>query len=88
MIQRYDISAYCNRCGSAEGGNAVVIDYDIGKNGDWIKYSEISDTLADVRVMIDLIDGINMNYVGEYYSANNIYKLKEIAKRLKEKVDL
>ena len=40
MIKRFEISAYCHRCGSAEGSNAVVIDYDEDKNGTWIRYCD------------------------------------------------
>lgn len=41
MIERYDISAYCHRCGSTEGSNAVVVSYDKDKDGEWVKYEDI-----------------------------------------------
>ena len=41
MIERYEISAYCHRCGSAEGSNAVVVDYERGKYGAWCSSNDV-----------------------------------------------
>ena len=43
-IMRYEISAYCYRCGSAEG--SVVVDTYEDKEGTWVKYE---DHLAELK---------------------------------------
>ena len=70
MIQRYEISAYCHRCGSAEGSNAVVVNYDEDKNGDWVRYFEYeaersamseansNAVLAEVRAVLKELNSI------------------------------
>ena len=40
MIKRYDVSAYCYRCGSAEGTGAVEVTYDEDKNGGWVGHHD------------------------------------------------
>lgn len=40
MIKRYDIYAYCNRCGIASGTGAVEVEYEEDKNGSWVGYHD------------------------------------------------
>lgn len=46
-IKRYDIYAYCHRCGSAEGAGAVEVDIDEDEYGGWVKYSDVANLLKE-----------------------------------------
>ena len=45
MAKRYNVLAYCYKCGSAEGSGAVEVTYDEDKNGIWVGYNDYEASL-------------------------------------------
>ena len=85
MAKRYNVLAYCYKCGSAEGSGAVEVTYDEDKNGIWVGYNDYEASLnfaqqlkAEIAAIAEVVADDKAN--GGGCMVNLVWLLKELRK--------